>query len=185
MADSNADESDLIIYQGATQTQLLKMFAVDHTTIKRALTKCTPCGMRGTRPVYKISEAAPHIVKPSVTPEELERFLKESDHHALPAVLRKEFWVAQRQRQDFELKAGNLWPTDKVIENCGALFKLVNMQIRLMADAVERQTELTDRQRAIVKSQCAALLKDMQRMIGEMFGTQKNNDAPVVDDDEI
>lgn len=181
MTDSTDNETNLVVFQGATQTQLMHLFGLDQPRIKRALAKCQPVGMRNNRPIYLVRDVAPHAVKPSVSPEELEKFLMESDHHALPASLRKEFWIAKRQRQDYELKAGDLWPTTRVIAEVGELFKLVNMQIRLMTDAVERQTELSDRQRGIVKSQCDELLKQLQKKIAEKFS--KPTPEPEDDDD--
>lgn len=188
------DDTDSLIYQGATQTQLLRMFESNHPRIKNAISKVTPVGMRGSSPIFKISEIAPHIVNPVVTAEEMERFLINSDHKALPNALRKEFWIAKRAQQDYQLKAGDLWPTTKVIEHVGALIKLINMSMRLMTDTVERQVELSERQRHIIKEQCDAMLLDLQEAMKEHFAKPEGIDIPIrsveqmvadYDDDEI
>lgn len=191
-----SDETDAIIWQGATQTQLLKLFQSDQPRIKAAIAKVTSCGMRNNYPIYRVHEIARHIVRPSVTPEDMEKYLQDSDHRALPPSLRKEFWIAMRQRQEYQLKAGELWPTTKVIEHVGALIKLINMSMRLMTDTVERQVELTERQRNIIKSNADAMLMDLQEAMREHFAQPEGIDVPLStpaqliaevdqDDDEI
>lgn len=187
MADKRQhdEETNGIIWQGATQTQLLRMFKVDQPRVKSAISKVKPCGYRGALPIYNIAEIAPYIVRPHVTPEAMEEYLKDSDHRALPPSLRKEFWIGMRQRQEYQLKAGELWPTTKVVENVGKLFKLVNMSARLMVDAVEHQVELSDRQRQIIKDETSAMLKDLRRTVTETFSKPEGVDVPIHSAEEL
>jgi hypothetical protein len=87
----------------------------------------------------------------------------------LPKDLAKEFWAGQRTKQQVEEQAGLLWRTEKVVQEVGELMKLVKMSTLLMQDGVERQTELTDRQREIVKSLSNGMLADLMSRVKEKF----------------
>jgi hypothetical protein len=100
-------------------------------------------------------------------------------HNDLPKMLTKEFWAGQRSRQEFEQREGNLWPTGRVVEVIGGLMKLVKMSVRLNADAVDRQAELTDRQRGIVKSLGDGMLETLYATVLEEFSKGPTNRAVI------
>jgi hypothetical protein len=162
--------SHAAIYKGVTKTQLAAIFDVSDKKVEMVLGELTPVGTgpRGS-PIYKISEAAPLLALPKITPEQIAEQIKGMHFTDLPMILRKEFWAGQKLKQDYEIKAGDLWPTTKVIESVGEFFKLVKMSAQLMSDAVERQTELTDRQRAIIKQLTDSMLEDLRSRTVEVF----------------
>lgn len=172
MATKNTsyDEETLAaIYRGVTQDQLMRIFKMDHRTIKKKLFESgvKPVGKSANNAdIYAIHEIAPYLVKPVF---DVETYIKQMNHNDLPKHLTKEFWAGLRSKQDYEERAGHLWRTEKVVEKVGELMKLVKMSTLLMNDAVERQTELSDRQRAIIKELSHGMLADLMNRINEHF----------------
>lgn len=184
-------ESRAIIYEGANLSQLGIIFRIDHRDLVRKLHGLEPAGKRGGTNIYHIRDVVPRMWKPGV--EDIEKTMKTMHHNDLPKLLTKEYWSGRRSRQEYELKAGELWPTEKVVEKVGDLMKLVKMQTQLMSDAVERSTELTERQRKIIKSLTHGMLADLQKEVIKHFSRKDVSDVaaeePVPDqfdeDDEL
>ena len=145
------DEVMSALYKGLNQSQLMKLFRLDNRTIKAKIFESgvKPIGRVYHADIYSVYELAPYLVKPV---GDIEAYIKRMDHHDLPKMLTKEFWAGLRSKQEYEEKAGLLWRTERVVEEVGDLMKLVKMSTLLMLDAVERQTELSDRQREIIRS---------------------------------
>jgi len=177
-----------IVYEGANESQLHLMFKVDRRKIKEATSKVKPSGHRRNVPIYWVHEIAPFIVKPQIDEADIVTHLKTMHHTDLPMGLRKEFWQAQKFKQDYEVKARDLWPTTEVIEKVGSLLKLVKMSAQLMSDGVERQVELTDRQRSIIKDLTNGMLEDLQKSIVEKFSESPEDrqmNAAGIEDDPL
>lgn len=170
-----ADALSRLIYRGANISELEKLFNLDHRMITARLAKAgiKPAYREGRGIYYKISEAAPHIIKPAL---DVETYLKQMDPRELPKMLTKEFWAAMKSRQDYEERRGDLWPTQKVVEEVGELFKIIKMSLLLMVDGVERTTELSEKQRELVKSMTHGLLDELTRRIEERFVVQEEDD---------
>jgi len=165
-----------ILYDGANLSQLGELFRMDHCSIVAKIHKCKPCGERNGVDIYAVHEVAPYLVKPAY---DIETYIKKMHHNDLPKMLTKEFWAGQRSRQEFEQREGNLWPTERVVEVVGGLMKMVKMSVRLMADAVDRQAELSDRQRSIVKAQGDGMLEELYRNVLDAFGKAPTNPAVI------
>lgn len=180
-------EAFSIIYGGANASQLREIFKVGFDEINAALVMVKPCDVRRGVPVYHIRDAAPYICKPVIRAEDIASHIKMMSAHDLPMTLRKEFWIAQKAEQEYKLKAGDLWPTTEVIENVGKLYQIVKMGAQLMSDQVERQVELTERQRQIIKNLTDGLLEELRKEIAQTF-TQKQqsetHEPPEVEDDD-
>ncbi len=170
------EESRLMIFQGCNTTQLCTIFRTDPRTLMRKLfeNNVRPCGVRNGSDIYHIADVAPYIVKPH---QGIEEAILKMSHHDLPKDLTKEFWAGQRSKQDFLEKAGRLWPTEKVVERVSELLKLVKMSTLLMNDAVERQTELTEQQRSIIKSLTRGMLEDLMKRVEEQFKPEEHVQA--------
>lgn len=162
------DEVMSALYKGLNQSQLMKLFRLDNRTIKAKIFESgvKPIGRVYHADIYSVYELAPYLVKPV---GDIEAYIKRMDHSDLPKHLTKEFWAGQRSRQDYEEKAGLLWRTERVVEEVGELMKLVKMSTLLMLDAVERQTELSDRQREIIRSLSHGMLSDLQQRVDSKF----------------
>lgn len=161
------DESRAMLYEGANLSQLCVLFRMDHRVLVEKLHGVQPVGRRGNADIYSIPEVAPKLVRPDY---DIEAYIKKMNHTDLPKMLSKEYWAGQRSRQEYMLKAGDLWETAKVIENVGELVKLIRMSMLLLVDAVERQVELTPRQREIIKELADGTLRDLHKTVVEKFG---------------
>lgn len=169
-ADSLDAESRAMLYEGCNLSQLGILFRMDHRVLVEKLHGVSPSGKRGKGATYLVHEVAPHLVKPVY---DIETYIKRMNHTELPKMLTKEFWAGQRSKQEYLIKAGDLWPTAKVISEVGELFKMIKTQTRLASDAIERQTELTPRQRAIVKSLLDGMLRDLHEVVTEKFAERE------------
>lgn len=172
-------ESQAILFEGANLSQLGRLFRMDHRVLVEKLFNCPASGKRNGYDTWRVDEVAPHLVKPIY---EIEEYIKRMHHNDLPKHLTKEFWAGQRSRQEFELKAGDLWPTAKVVEAVGTLMKLVKMSVRLQADAVDRQAELSDRQRHLVKALGDGMLEELYRTVIEAFAADMSAEG---EDDDL
>lgn len=166
---ANADEETLaMIYEGLNQSQICKLFGLDPRTVREKLFKggVKPCGRRYNAEIYAFKDIAGHLVKPHF---DIEEYIRRMEHHELPQKLTKEFWAGQRIKQQVEEEAGNLWSTEKVIQEVGELYKIFKMSTLLINDAVERNTDLSDRQRQVIQSLTAGMLIECQQLIKEHF----------------
>jgi len=107
-AKSLDDNSKSIIYEGASLSQLAAMFRRDIRAISRKLHGLQPCGKREGHAIYDVAEAARYLVVP---PGSIEDVIKKMSPADLPKELSKDFWAAMKSKQDFEERAGDLWPT--------------------------------------------------------------------------
>lgn len=181
------DETKSGIYEGLNTSQLMMLFKRDFRTIQKGLHEASqagikPVGKRYGADIYAVHEVAPYLTKPVF---DVEGYIRRMDHKDLPKMLTKEFWAGQRSKQDYEERAGLLWRTEKVVQEMGEVFKLVKMSVLLMSDAVERQTELSDRQREIIKSLTHGMLDDLVKRIEEKFKVPANERQEAIDDEEL
>ncbi len=162
------DETKAIIFEGLNMTQLSKLFHLDYGTVTEKIFKSgvKPVGRRMGGDIYNFIDVAPYLIKPIF---DVETYIKRMDHRELPKQLTKEFWAGLRSKQDYEEKAGLLWRTETVVERVGELMKLIKMSTLLMLDGVERQTELSDRQRNIIKGLSEGMLTDLMNRIQTTF----------------
>lgn len=173
-----SDNTDIttraILYDGANISQLCVLFGLDNRTVVEKLHKCQPTGLRHGVNTWRVRDAAPYLTKPLY---DIEAYIKKMHHNDLPKHVSKEYWAGLRSRQEYELKEGNLWPTDKVVSVVGEFMKLVKMSVRLQADAVDRQDELTDGQRRIVKQLGDAMLEELHRTVVEAFTNARTGES--------
>lgn len=178
------EESKAILYQGANMNQLELLFKQDHRSLRKKIfaSGVKPVGVRLGHDVWAVHEIAPWLVKPAF---DIEAYVRKMDPRELPKMLTKEFWSGQKAKQEVEKNAGNLWPTEKVVEEVGELMKLIKMSALLMIDAVERQTELTERQKAILKSLVHGMLADAINRVNERFKVPENVKQEEESDEEV
>jgi len=175
--NENVDGARTLIFQGANLSQLGALFGMDKQTIIGKLKKSDvkPVGRRRNADVYLVKDVAPHIIKPAF---DVETYIKQMHHSELPKHLTKEFWAGLKSRQDYEEREGLLWRTEKVVEEVGDLFKLVKMSALLMMDAVERTTELSDRQRELIKNLTHGMLDEIVQRIEQKFQVPQVESKP-------
>ncbi|QFG04468.1 terminase small subunit [Aeromonas phage vB_AhyS-A18P4] len=175
-------QSNAMIFDGCTQSQLCTIFKMDRRTMSAKLIQgnVKPCGTRAGFPIYYIHEVAPHVVKPLY---DIETYISRMHHNDLPPLLSKEFWNGKKARQDYELREGNLWETEQVQEKVSAMLKDIRMTILLFRDGLSRDTVLTDEQHNKLQLMIDGLLNDMAGNLAKMFNGRV--DEQEADDDEI
>lgn len=176
---SNAPDADTeaMIFQGCNITQIAKLFRMERRDVTPKIMDVPPIGERGGYPIYAVHEVAPYLIKPLY---DVETYLRRMNFKDLPKELSKEFWAGQRAKQDFDIKAGNLWETEQVVEHFGEAVKLLRMSMLLIPDTLARQAGLTEAQRNVVQSSVDGMLNDLAVALIDKF---KKDDK--VDDDEV
>lgn len=157
--DSEVDDN---VFAGVTRTWLADVFGMDPTTVKKRLANCPTKGKRGQFPVYDLRLAAQYLVPPRVN---IGEYLKSMRPNDLPPILQSAYWDAQKKRQDWELNAGELWKTEKVIETLSETFKLIKTSVSLFADTVEQEHGLTESQRATIAKLTDSLMDDIHNSL--------------------
>lgn len=163
-------ETEAMLFEGATLSQLSRLFTKDNRSTKAKLYGCQPCGTRAGNPIWAISDAARYLVEP-IWP--IEEYVKHMTHNDLPMMLRKEYWAGMRSRQIFEIAAGDLWATEKVQEHIIDILKTISMSLRLTADTVERETGITDAQREVIVRLIDDALANAHRDLKSKFSKER------------
>lgn len=183
------DESQAILYQGANMSQLSTLFKADDRVLKEKMYGIKPVGKRSGHDIYAVHEVAARMGK--LTVAQVDAAMKRLNHADLPKLLTKEYWAGKRSRQAFERDEGDLWKTSEIITHVGEMVKSLNMELNLLTDAIERQVEMTDRQRAIATQLIEGAKVNMLKALAEKFGEKEKpakpktlKPSPVVEDDD-
>lgn len=176
-SNSNDIETEAMLFQGANITQLSKLFGMEKRDITPKIIDVFPVGKRGGYDIYSVKEVAPFLVKPLY---DVETYIRRMSFKDLPKELSKEFWAGQRAKQEFDIKAGNLWSTEQVIEKFGDAVKVLRMGMLLIPDTLARQAGLTEAQRTVVQSSVDSMLTDLANALIKSFEEDTEDD-----DDEV
>lgn len=166
--ERNEVTSELLATGEATMAQLAQLFETDAKTLPKRLRGLRPAGQRNNATTFKIRDAAARLVRPGYS---IEQYLHRMHPNELPVGLMKEFWAGQKSRQEYEIKAGDLWPTAQVIEFYAEAFKTARMTILLMPETIERETGVTDAQRKVLRRLTDGLIEEMREALVEKFAT--------------
>lgn len=189
--DASADmdaNTRAMLFEGASISQLATLFGYDNRTVAKRIFGLKPSGKRRGHPVYAVREAAAYLVDPV---GDIEAHIKKMNHRDLPPLLLKEFWNGQMARLKFEREQGWHWPTDKVVEHYSKVFQTFRTRILLAVDLVEREAEMTERQRNACKRLLDGLMADVRADLIEKFKDEpkRSNEDPVPtepnDDDDL
>lgn len=187
MALDSKDES--LLYEGANMSQLGVLFKCDHRVLKEKMHGISPVGKRSGVPIYEVAAVASRMGK--LTEEQVDAAIRRLNHADLPKALTKEFWAGLKSKQDYEIRAGDLWSTGSVVAEVSEMVKTLKMELDLTIDAIERQSEMSERQRAIAKSIINGAKANMLKRLQEKFIDSmpvKTQTPPIVvieDDDEL
>lgn len=162
MAHERTENERKTLYEGASISELALLFGKDKRKVAELIHEVLPSGTRAGHPVFPVAEAARYLVDPVVDVEAWIRKLRPND---LPPFLQKEFWSAQRQRQQYELAQGNLWETGDVQMVLGEAFKSLKASVRSWSDVIERQTGLSEDQKNIIQRLSDNMLSELQRQL--------------------
>lgn len=143
-APGGAVTPDSVILQGLQRPVsvnfLAQAFRMDRTVASRKLAPLPPVDTtHGGHPLYNFLQAAQYLVKPQVDPVEVVKRLTAGD---LPASLQKDVWDARLKQQKWALNAGDLWPTDAVLETLGDAFQRLKTTTQLWIDQISEARAL-------------------------------------------
>lgn len=163
-------------YKGCTALELARLFDIPVATVRDNLVGVIPSGKRGNVDLYPIRAAAQALLPLEADDETVRRILK-LNHTSLPKMLAKEFWLAETHRQRFQLTAGELWPTEKVVEWLSDSYKQIRLALMLMADSVDREEALTDKQRQVIIGLVDATLNDAADRLVYEFKNRRDDSS--------
>lgn len=146
------------VRHGVTVGWLATVFRMDPTTVKKKLVQCPPIARKKAGHVYDLKVAAQFLVEPVF---DVEKHLKQMNPRDLPVALQEAYWSGMRKKQDWEEKAGHLWPTERVLEVLGEVFQHIKFAIQLWPDQVERALGLTPEQRKAMIGMGDSLQKEI------------------------
>lgn len=170
-------------------SELSILFKCDHRVLKEKMHGIAPCGKRGQALIYDISEVASRMGK--LTEEQVDKAMRRLNHADLPKQLTKEYWAGKRSKQAYEREEGDLWPTARVVSEVGEMVKSLKMELDLLTDGIERNSEMTDRQREVAKQLVNGAKTNMLKRLKERFEDAEPVpvSVPIVtmveDDDEL
>lgn len=156
-------------YRGCTATELSKLFGMPLQTVRDSLVEVVPCGIRGKSDLYAIKEAARVLIRDDDTEAETVSRILRLRHTDLPKMLSKEYWAGQTAKQRYEIVAGDLWSTTKIVEWLSDAYKTLRLSLMLMADTVEREEALTPTQRQTITRMIDATLNDAAERLIRAF----------------
>jgi len=175
--------------QGVTVSFLSQVFGMEPAKVKRLLVNCPikSSRIRGrtqTQHLYDLSTAASYLVEPKISVEDVLAQIKRED---LPPAINTAFWDAQLKRQRWEENAGQLWRTETIRSTIGSMFQTIKFTIQLWGDTIERQTGLSEEQRAILNEMTDKLQDEMFNSLREnaeqnMTGPQLAELDSILDD---
>lgn len=169
------EETKGLIFEGASISQLGKLFGMDNRTVQSKITGIEPCGRRAGHPIYAVKEAAPFLVETQLDINDIEQviaYVRKLNHTNLPKMLTKEFWAAMTAKQRFEENAGDLWRTDKVSEVFADLVKAVRIPLVLATDTIANEIEVSERQRTLLTHIIDGILEELSDAVVKQFGTR-------------
>lgn len=180
-------ESEAILFQGASISQLARIFRMDNRTVSSKLHGLAPAGQRAGYDYYAVNEAAPYLCDPLLDMDDIEKladYIRKLNPQNLPKMLTKEFWSAMLNKQKYEEQAGELWRTERVLEVFGDLVKTVRTPLILARDTIANQSELTPRQQTILAGIIDGILEELHDAVVERFSEESEQPA-VEDEDEL
>lgn len=145
---------------GVTITWLSTVFRIDRLTAQKRLLHCPILRVSGDdrTKLYDVATAAAYLVTPNMSSEEFLRVLTRND---LPSGLQVQFWDAMLKRQTWEERAGQLWPTGRVLDVLGQTFQTMKFTMQLWVETLEREAEVTPAQRASITRMVDALQQEI------------------------
>ena len=148
-------------------SELSILFKCDHRVLKEKMHGIQAVGKRGSAAIYDIAEVASRMGK--LTEDQVDKAMRRLNHADLPKQLTKEYWAGKRSKQAYERDEGDLWPTVRVVSEVGEMVKSLKMELDLLTDGIEREAELTERQREIAKQLVNGAKGNMLKRLKERF----------------
>lgn len=156
-------ESRALIYQGASVNQLAAIFKPLKTEeVMRRLGDLEPVGVgRQNNPLYNVAEAAARIVRPQLTAEAVDRYMRTANPASLPPVVSKHYWEGLRTRERYREEVDELWLTEDVARMLSEVFQAIRATLVLMPDAMRARGDMTEPQFRFVQRLVDDTIEDL------------------------
>lgn len=136
------------VVRGVSVPFLMGVFRAGRPTVERAVANLRPVSTNNNGSLmYNLAEAAAYLVKPV---HDMEDYLKKIDVKDLPDHLKDSVWSAKLKEQKWRANAGNLWPSESVLEVLGETFKTIKNEMQLWVDTIDETKGLSDDQRKLL-----------------------------------
>lgn len=145
--------------RGITVTWLSKFLRMPRSQVVERLKDCPVIAtVQNGGNLYDGPTAMRYLVEPKT---DVDAYLQTIKADRLPEKLRETYWNAKIKEAKFRALAGELWPTQSVLDVFSETFKTIKNTTLLWADTIEEQHGLTDEQRALVVTLVDRLLDDI------------------------
>lgn len=153
------------VHAGVSIEWLCSVFGMANRTVKKRIAGLQPMKRLRGSTMYDLRQAAAYLVDPMI---DFDKFVKTLRPEDLPPKLSKDYWDALLKMRKYQLLAGELWHTGDVLEVLGGAFKHIKESTQLWINTVERNTELSNKQREILVSLADQLLNDLHSRLVTM-----------------
>lgn len=163
--------SRAIIFKGVTTSQLAQIFRpMQAREVTRRLGDLEPVatGMQGN-PIYDLAQAAARIVRPQLTPEAIDRYMKTVNHSALPPMVSKLYWEGLRTRERYREETDELWRTEDIVRLLSTVFQAIRATLVLLPDTMRGREDMTEAQFRFVQRLADDAIEDvLARLVTEL-----------------
>ncbi|MEM1430015.1 MAG: hypothetical protein AAGG09_11210 [Pseudomonadota bacterium] len=157
------------LQEPVTATFISKALGMDRKRVVGLLSKLEPVGLhRRNVPLYNFRQALGVLIQPKVTPKMIEDRLKRMSADDIPASLQKDVWDARLKAQKWMVQAGELWPTEDVLEVLGDTFQTLKTTTQLWIDQIGDNHDLPEKARQELTLLVDGLQKDLHQRLVEM-----------------
>lgn len=148
------------VYTGVSIDWLSKVFRMSRQSVVTSLAGC-PTIREGSKH-YELATAAAYLVDPL---KDLSVAMKNLKAEDLPERIRESFWNAKIKEMKYRAMAGELWPTESVMEVFSDTFQLITSKTKLWVDDLEEISELSDAQRHYLNSMVDELMGELKEAL--------------------
>lgn len=179
-------ESRGIIFQGASANQLASLWRTKPDDIYRRLGDLAPVGMgRQGNPIYDVAEAAARLVKPEITWEMIDTYMRRVNHAHLPPMTSKFYWQGKKERDRYLETVDELWFTDDIVRVAADAFQTLRMSLILLPDVLREEAGLRDNQFRFVQRIIDDAIEDLGARLTAALGKPGRNQAgPGLEEEE-
>jgi hypothetical protein len=154
------------LLQPVSITFLADVLGKDRKTVTKRLAGLTPMGQhRGNIPLFDFRQAVEYLVTPRFNAADAIKRMGTDD---LPVGLQKDVWDAKLKQQKWLKEAGDLWPTEDVLEVLGEAFQRLKTTTQLWIDQLGETHALSPEVRKDLTGLVDSLQTDLHRTLVEM-----------------
>jgi len=162
-------ESRGAIYQGVSVPQLRAIFNLKDEDVMRRLGDLQPVGTgRMNNPIYNLAQAAARIVRPRITPEAIDAYMRTANPASLPPMVSKHYWEGLRTRERYREEVDELWYTEDVMRLLSETFQTIRATLVLLPDTMRGREDMTEAQFRFVQRLVDDMIEDVRvRLVGD------------------